>query len=51
MEHIDLALRLAKSRQKNEAYLSILIENNKDCKSALMYIKDEIQLDEKVRIH
>ncbi|CAK82335.1 unnamed protein product (macronuclear) [Paramecium tetraurelia] len=57
--HIDLALRLAKSRQKNEAYLSILIETNKDqnnkeqnrqdCKSALMYIREEIQLDEKAQ--
>lgn len=47
LDYTDLALRLAESRKQNEFYLRILIEDKKDCKNALLYIKEKISLDDK----
>ena len=47
MNHYEEAMRLAEQKNKYELYLKILIENKKDYKHALEYIRVKVPLEEK----
>lgn len=42
-------MKLAESRKQNEYYLRILIDDKKDYLKAIHYIRDKIDLDDKVK--
>ena len=49
LNYTDLALKLAESRKQNEFYLRILIDDKREYSKAIQYIRNKIQLDDKVR--
>ena len=49
LNYTDLALKLAKDSNYYELYLKIIIEDKKDYKNALDFIKKKLELDDKLK--